>query len=183
MNERRAAFRERWSDPLLTALTVLLIVMLFVIAPLQALGLFVFEAFELFFALVLIGGVFVISGNRIALLAMLAALAMATTGAILRIKSPSNFDIDLFAGSWLVMSVTLLCVVAPAVFASGRVTLHHVMGAILLYLTIAVIFLALFTFIGVRVPEAFSGLSVQDSPGLASTLIYFSFATLERFTF
>jgi hypothetical protein len=32
--------RERWADPLLTALTALLLIMLFVISPLQALGLF-----------------------------------------------------------------------------------------------------------------------------------------------
>ncbi|MEA2895582.1 MAG: hypothetical protein QOJ84_1197 [Bradyrhizobium sp.] len=52
------------------------------------------------------------------------------------------------------------------------------MGAILLYLTIAVIFVALFTFVGSAVPEAFSGLAVEDSPALAGNLIYFSFATL-----
>jgi hypothetical protein len=42
MNNRIALLRERYSDPLLTALTVLVIVMLFVIAPLQASGLFLF---------------------------------------------------------------------------------------------------------------------------------------------
>ena len=52
------------------------------------------------------------------------------------------------------------------------------MGAVLLYLTIAVVFAALFTFIGTLVPTAYSGMAVQDSPALASQLIYFSFATL-----
>jgi hypothetical protein len=47
MNDRIALLREQWSDRLLTALTLLVIVMLFVIAPLQASGLFVFQAFEL----------------------------------------------------------------------------------------------------------------------------------------
>ena len=47
MNGNMALLRERWSDPLLTLLTGLLFVMLFVIAPLQALGVFVFQAFEL----------------------------------------------------------------------------------------------------------------------------------------
>jgi hypothetical protein len=37
---------------------------------------------------------------------------------------------------------------------------------------------ALFTFIGSLVPKAFSGLSLEDSPALASNLIYFSFVTL-----
>jgi hypothetical protein len=178
MNDRIAVLRERWSDPLLTALTVLLFVMLFVIAPLQASGILVFQAFELVFAIILIVGVFVMSGSRTAVVAMLGALLMATVGAIFRLKAPSALDINLFAGAWLITGITLGCVVARAVFAPGRVTTHHIMGAILLYLTTAITFVALFTFVGSLLPKAFSGLSVEDSPALASNLIYFSFATL-----
>jgi hypothetical protein len=170
--------RERWSDPLLTALTVLLAVMLFVFAPLQGSGILVFQAFEFFFAIILVAGVFVMSGSRIAAIAMLAALVMASIGAIFRLKAPSILDINLFAGAWLIMGIVMAWVVAPAVFGPGRVTQHHIMGAILLYLTVAIIFVALFTFVGSAVPNAFSGLAVQDSPALASNLIYFSFATL-----
>jgi hypothetical protein len=178
MNDRIALVRERWSDPLLTALTALLVVMLFVIAPLQALGIFVFQAFELVFAIILMAGVFVMSGSRTAVAAMLVALVMATTGAIFRLKAPSLLDVNLFAGAWLITGITLACVVAPAVFGPGRVTYHHIMGAVLLYLTVAIIFVALFTFIGTLVPKAFSGMSLEDSPALASNLVYFSFATL-----
>jgi ion channel len=178
MNDTIARVREQWSDPLLTALTVLLAVMLFVIAPLQASGIFLFQAFEFFFAIVLIAGVFVISGSRIAAVAMLVALVMATVAGLLRLKSPSILDLNLFAGAWLITGITLAWVVSPAVFGPGRVTHHHIMGAILLYLTIAVIFVSLFTFVGSAIPKAFSGLAVQDSPALASNLIYFSFATL-----
>jgi hypothetical protein len=173
-----ASMRDRWGDSLLTALTGLLVVMLFVVAPIQALGLFVFQAFELFLAVILVGGVFIVSGSRIAVAAMLGALVMATVGAVLRIKSPSLLDLNLFAGSWLIMGLTLGLVVARAVFAAGRITYHRVMGAVLLYLTVAVIFAALFTVVGTMVPKAFNGMAVEDSPALASNLIYFSFATL-----
>jgi hypothetical protein len=173
-----ARLRERWSDPLLTALTVLLAVMLFVMAPLQASGIFLFQAFEFFFAIILVAGVFVMTGSRIAAVAMLAALVMASTGAIFRLRAPSVLDINLFAGAWLIMGIVMAWAVTPAVFGPGRVTHHHIMGAILLYLTIAIIFVALFTFVGSVVPKAFSGLAVEDSPALASNLIYFSFATL-----
>jgi Ion channel len=178
MNDTMARLRDRWSDPLLTALTGLLLVMLFVVAPLQALGIFVFQAFELVLAIVLVVGVFVVSGSRTAVVAMLVALAMVTVGATLRLGSPSILDLNLFAGSWLIMGITLGWVVARATFAGGRVTYHRIMGAVLLYLTIAVVFAALFTFIGTLVPTAYSGMAVQDSPALASQLIYFSFATL-----
>jgi hypothetical protein len=178
MNERIARLRTRWSDPLLTALTVLIVIMLFVAAPLQASGIIVFQAFELLFALVLVAGAFVMSGSRIAMAAMLVSLAMATVGAILRIRSPSGLDINLFAGSWLVMGITMCWVVTGAVFAPGKITYHRVMGAVLLYLTIAVIFVPLYAFVGSLIPKAFTGISMQDTPALASNLIYFSFVTL-----
>jgi hypothetical protein len=173
-----ARLRQRWSDPLLTALTVLLIVMLFVVAPLQASGVFIFQAFELAFAFILVAGVFVMSGSPTAVGAMLVAVAMATVGGILRLKAPSILDVNLFAGAWLIMGIVMAVVVSRAVFTGRRVTYHHIMGAVLLYLTIAVIFVALFTFIGTLIPKAFSGLSIEDSPALASNLIYFSFTTL-----
>jgi len=129
-------------------------------------------------AIVLVVGVFIVSGSRIAVVAMLIALVMVTVGATLRLGSPSILDLNLFAGSWLIMAITLASVVARATFTGGRITYHRIMGAVLLYLTIAVAFAALFTFVGTLVPKAFSGMAVEDSPALASQLIYFSFATL-----
>jgi hypothetical protein len=170
--------RDRWADPLLTALTVLLVVMMFVVAPLQARGIFVFQVFELVLALFLVGGVFFMSGSRTAVVAMLLALAMVITGAVLRLRSPSILDLNLFAGSWLIMGLTMGWVVARATFAPGRITYHRVIGAVLLYLTVAIIFAALFTFVGTLQPQAYAGMAVEDSPALASQLIYFSFATL-----
>ena len=170
--------RHRWEDPLLTGLTILMLVMMFVVAPLQALGLFAFQVFELLLAIMLVAGVFVISGSRTAVAAMLIALAMIVTGAILRIRSPSILDLNLFAGAWLIVGVTLAWAVARSIFAPGRVTYHRVVGAVLLYLTVAVIFAAFYTFIGTLQPKAFMGLTVEDSPRLATQLIYFSFATL-----
>ena len=170
--------RERWADPLLTALTVLLVILLFVLIPLQALGIFAFQASELVLALLLVAGVFVMSGSRTAVAAMLGALAMIAVGVTLRLKSPSVLDLNLFAGAWLVVGITLAWAVARATFAPGRITYHRVLGAILFYLMVAVIFAALFMFLGTLVPKAFTGMEVRDDPALASQLIYFSFATM-----
>ena len=57
-------------------------------------------------------------------------------------------------------------------------TYHRVIGAVLLYLTIAMVFAGLYTFIGSLVPNAFAGMKVEDSPALASQVIYFSFTTM-----
>jgi hypothetical protein len=170
--------RERWADPLLTVLTILLVTLLFVVIPLQALGHFAFQASELVLALLLVVGVFVMSGSRTAIAAMLGALAMIVVGVTLRLKSPSVIDLNLFAGAWLVVGVTLAWAVARATFAAGRITYHRVLGAILFYLMVAVIFAALFMFLGTVVPNAFQGMKIEDDPALASQLIYFSFATM-----
>ena len=77
----------------------------------------------------------------------LASLLVATIGAISVSSEPSGLDINLFAGAWLVMGVTMGCVVSGAVFAPGRITYHRIMGAVLLYLTIAVTFVPIFAFV------------------------------------
>ena len=171
-------FRERWADPLLTVLTVLLVILLFVVIPLQALDIFAFQASELVLALLLVAGVFVISGTRTAVASMLGALIMIAVGAALRLKSSSVLGLNLFAGAWLIVGITLAQSVARATFATGRVNYHRVLGAVLFYLMIAVIFAALFMFLGTLVPHAFTGLEVKDDPALASQLIYFSFTTM-----
>jgi len=172
-----ARLRDRWGDSLLTFLTGLLVVMLFVLAPLQALG-HVLQVFELAVALTLIACVFALSGSRTVAVAMLIGIIMLVAGQILRLRAPSMVEMDLVVGSWLILATTLGWVVASVVFGDGRVTHHRVMGAILLYLTIAVLFAALYRFIGAVAPKAFAGMSMTDSPALASELIYFSFATL-----
>jgi hypothetical protein len=170
--------RERWNDPLLTTLTVLLILMLFVFAPLQAVGIKVFQVLSFASALALIAGVFFLSGSPVVVVALVAAFVMAGTAAVSRHSAPSVLDVHLLAGALLLMGIILVYVVARAVFAPGRVSYHRIIGAILVYLSVAVTFAALFTMIGLLVPNAFSGMVLEDNPALASNVIYFSFVTL-----
>jgi hypothetical protein len=69
-------------------------------------------------------------------------------------------------------------VVAQAVFGSGRITYHRIVGAILLYLLIAVAFATLFAVVGLSIPDAFKGIAFEDDSALASSLFYLSFVTL-----
>jgi hypothetical protein len=178
LNTRLDRLRERWSDPLLTALTVLLILMLFVFAPLQAIGIRPFQLLGFVSALGIIGGVFLMSGSPAVVAALLAAFTMAGTAAISRLHSPSILDVYLLSGAFLIMGIVLACVVARAVFSPGRVNYHRIIGAILVYLSIALTFVALYSFVGLLVPDAFSGMTFEDNPALASKVIYFSFVTL-----
>jgi Ion channel len=170
--------RERWSDPLLTILTVLLVLMMFVFAPLQAIGIKLFQVLGFASALVIIGAMFLMSGSPTVVVALLAAFIMASTAAISRLSSPSVTDVYLLSGALFIMGIVLISVVARAVFSPGRVTHHRIIGAIMVYLSVALTFVALYSIVGLLVPKAFSGISFEDNSALASNVIYFSFVTL-----
>jgi hypothetical protein len=68
---------ERFNDQLLTVLTILLSVLLFVAAPLQANSVLSAPLFGLLFGLVLVPAAFIASGNRTAIISILVALALA----------------------------------------------------------------------------------------------------------
>jgi Ion channel len=152
--------------------------MLFVFAPLQAIGIKLFQVLGFMSALAVIGGVFLMSGSPTIVFALLVAFIMAGTAAVSRISSPSILDVYLLSGAFLILGAVLVCVVARAVFSPGRVTYHRIIGAILVYLSIALTFVALYSFVGLLVPKAFAGMVFEDNPAFASNVIYFSFVTL-----
>lgn len=170
--------QDRWRDPLLTALTVFLSSLMFLVAPLHAAGLIAAENYGFALVLVLAGCVLVVSGRPTAAAVMLLALGLATAAAVLRVQQRSRLDIYLDAIAWATIGITLIWVVSRAVFGPGHVNYHRVIGAILLYLTIGLTFVPLYTFVGLLAPDAFTGLTISDDPSLASHLIYFSFVTL-----
>ncbi|BAQ16871.1 potassium channel protein [Methyloceanibacter caenitepidi] len=170
--------RERWQDPLLTALTILLAVLIFVLAPLRAERIPGIQEIGFALVTVLTGAVLVLSGKRVALWTLLVALLLAAIASVRRHFHPSMVDVYLDATAWLLISLALMSEVGRVVFAPGRVTYHRVVGAILLYLVIGLAFSAIFTFIGAASENAFSGYIVKDSASLADTMIYFSFGAL-----
>ena len=178
LNEHMGRLRERWRDPLLTIVTILILFMLFVAPPLEAIDLHLIHVFAFLVTLAVIVSIFVMSGNLIAVIAMLIAIGMAGASTVLRLKGPSILDIYLLAGTWLIMGITLGWVVAREVFASGNINYHRIMGAILLYLVAGMTCVALFLLVGLAFPKSFSGLSFEDNQALPSHLIYFSFVTL-----
>jgi hypothetical protein len=178
LKEHLTRAQDKWRDPLLTALTVALLCLMFVIAPLDAAG--IIEAGNYGFALILVvaGCVLVVSARATAAAVMLVSLGLVTAAAILRYRHHSTFDIYLDVMGWTAIDITLIWVVSSAVFGPGRVTYHRVIGAILLYLTIGLTFVPLYAFVGLLVPGAYSGLMLNDDSSLFSHLIYFSFVTL-----
>lgn len=178
VQRRLGHVRDQIHDPVLTVLTILLVCVIFVIVPLHAAGIISVQAHGLAIVLLLAGCVFVLSKKLMAIFLIMLAVGLAASAAVIRMKLDSTLDLYVEAGASLIISVLLIFVVARAVFAPGLVTYHRINGAVLLYLTIGLTFVALFTFVGLLARNAFSGISVGFDQESTSNLIYFSFVTL-----
>jgi len=169
--------KTRLSDQLLTTLTILLSALLFVVAPMQANGVVSGYYFGLIFGLMLVPAAFMVSGNKFAVGATLIAIALVVAASQLELRD-SLLDKYLDAGAWLIAGLTLSTVVARAIFAPGRVNFHRVIGGVLLYLSIGLIFVALFGFVALLVPNAFNIVAPVRGNFDIGSLTYFSFVTL-----
>ncbi len=157
-------------DWLLSVLAGVLTLIIFVFAPLQAMGITAFHLFGDGLLLAIIVSMVIISNSPTALVLMSLALISNVAVFFLRIYYPVPYHLHILAGAWLVIACTLGVVVIQAVFRRGLVTYHRIIGAILLYLLIAVAFATLFLFVGLADPE--------DDQSVAATLFYMSFVTL-----
>ncbi len=179
-NKARFRFRrileQKLSDKLLTTLTILLSVLIFVIAPLQANGVITGRYFGLIFGAVLVPAAFMLAANWLAAGAIIVAIALVIVASEME---SGIVDAYLDAAAWLIAGMTLSAVVARAVFRPGKVTFHRIVGGVLLYLTIGLTFVALFGFVVILIPDAFKGLEpLRGNFAVAGNLIYFSFVTL-----
>jgi hypothetical protein len=171
--------RQKYRDRLLTLLALVLALTMFVFAPLQEMNVHIFQGFAIAALLAIIGGMLIISDNPVALAVMSVCLAANIVVFVMRLLYPPwPYNLYVLAAAWLAIALTLGVVVVQAVFRRGRVTYHRIVGAILLYLLIAVIFATLFTFVGLSFPDAFKGITFEDRPGLANSVVYLSFVTL-----
>ena len=179
MPTRFDRLHQRLSDPLLTVLTLMLSLLLFVIGPMQATGVVTGQHFGYFFALVLLPAAFLYSRNLLVAAPIAAAIVLVITASLTDFARSPRTDLLLDATAWLIAGLALSVVVARAVFGPGRITYHRVVGAVLLYLIIGLIFVALYGIAALAVPDAFTTLpTLQGNFAIAGNLIYFSFVTL-----
>ncbi|HEX2654587.1 MAG TPA: ion channel [Xanthobacteraceae bacterium] len=171
--------RRRFGDHLLTALAMVLALYMFVFAPLHAMGFLVFHGFITFALFGIIGAMVQIADRPVALYTM--AVGLGANGAVLFLHlfyPPWPYNLYIMAAAWLGISIAFGEVVAEAVFRRGRVTHHRIIGAILLYLLIALAFATLYIFVGLLMPDAFKGIAFADDWGVGSAAIYLSLVTL-----
>jgi hypothetical protein len=151
MSTRFDRLHQRLSDPLLTLMTLLLSVLLFVIGPMQAAGAITGQHFGYLFGLVLLPAAFLYSRNLLVAAPIVVAIALVLAAALLEFQGSPRTDLYLDSTAWLISGLALSFVVARAVFGPGRITYHRVVGAVLLYLIIGLTFVALYGFIALAV--------------------------------
>jgi hypothetical protein len=179
MTTRFERLQQRLRDPLLTLLAVMLLVLLFVVGPIQAAGVVTGQEFGFLFGFVLLPAAFLYSRNLFVAVPIAIAMALVVTAALLEFEGSPRTDLYLDSTAWLIADLALSFVVARAVFEPGRVTYHRVAGAVLLYLVIGQLFVALYAFIALAVPNAFANLpTIRGDFAMGGNLIYFSFVTL-----
>ena len=179
MSKHLGRFHQRFSDPLLTVLTLMLSFLLFGIGPMQASGIMTGQQFGYLFALVLLPAAFLYSRNLLVAAPIAVAIALLLTAALLEFEQSPRTDLYLDSAAWLIAGLALSIVVARAVFGPGRITYHRVVGAVLLYLIMGLTFVALYGFVALAVPEAFTNLpTLHGDFAVSGNLIYFSFVTL-----
>ncbi len=172
-----------WStDRSLTILLGLLFITIFVLQPLDDLGLIhVFFVITIVFSLILISGVMSVARSRfITVLAAMFALAsfsalwMATLVPSVGLASLNDFLVIVFLGM-------LSVVVLHQVFREGPITMQRIMGAVVVYLLLALMWAHAYKLVELQRPGSFNsaGPSAVDHDFNPKTrLIYFSFTTL-----
>ena len=170
---------ERWRDRVLTGLTLLMALDLFVVIPLGAIHAVSLRPIGLTLVFLLVCGLLIVSQSIVPAVGVVAALSLLSIAQVVR-RLGGDFTLDVYfeAAGWLLVGFVIIWVVGRAVFGPGRITYHRVIGAVLLYLTIGIVFVALYTLFGVLDPGSFTGLKVHDRISLPPDLVYFSFATL-----
>jgi Ion channel len=170
---------DSWRDRILTGLTPLIVLDLFVVAPLGATHEVNVRPFGIALVVLLAVGLLVVSRSLVPVVGIVAAMGIFISTLILHARGGHDgLDICLEAMGRLLVGAVVIWVVARAVFAAGRVTYHRVIGAVLLYLGIGFLFVAFFSLADMLFPGSFTGMSAVDDLTLPSDFVYFSFTIL-----
>jgi hypothetical protein len=184
----RLGTREMRVDAGLSTLLLLQGFTLFVALPLgggSAVGRVLLDACHLAFTVVCIG---VLTRRRIVQAGLLATLALLLTIPPLASRLVMDHELGAAAQHETIALVafafngSVTAVVARHVFAPGRVTVHRVRGAVLLYLNVAALFAIAYGALALVAPGAFTFADALARPGQFETgtaaFSYFSLATI-----
>ena len=172
--------RDRLRDWSLTILLVVQLLIIFGIGPLLAFGLPISSTLAGFVLLLVIFFVIVAAPNLGPMIAIILALLFNAASAFLAREPGATVATYWVNAAGTILSITgLSWVVITMVFSPGPIDRHRIVGAIVLYLNVALAFDAMFRLIAGVSPGAFGGLPPGlDMAQLSGDLMYFSMTTL-----
>jgi Ion channel len=172
-------WQEKSREPGLTALLVIEGLLIFLAVPLAGMGLLPAYILPIMFALLVIATLVVTLHSPFAAIAVLISAGLSPVASFYDAKDPSVLMDWLSTGGRLLAIAALSFVIARVVFGRGRVTLHRIQGAVVLYLNFGLFFFDLYQLLAVLTPDAFSGLPPSGTQfNSGADLLYFSFSTL-----
>jgi len=176
----RRAFVRYWAaDPGLSALLLALVVTVFVLRPLLGLGVAGQVLIEVWFALVLLAGVWTVWRHRRQAILLTVVIVIAELVRLLHRQMPAAGLAPWVALSGALAIGILVFLVLNRVFRAGPITVQRIEGAVAVYLLFGLMWAEVYEFLELLNPGAFqipsgaAGASDRFSP-----LLYFSFITL-----
>jgi Ion channel len=173
------AWQERIRDPSLTLLLVLDVAAIFFAGPLAARGMPIAEVVADTLVLVVVLIVVVLSDRPGAIISMLLGLVAIAASLPFGAGWPPMVATVLRGGGSIITWSALIWVVGHALYAPGRITLHRLQGAAVIYLSFATVFASAYALIWELRPTAFANLdAAAGGPAEIAAMLYFSLSTL-----
>jgi voltage-gated potassium channel Kch len=179
MRQKVKSLQERLREPSVVVFLCVQLVMIFGLGPLVSVNHALPVNVLVVMFVVIVTLVVFFAQNMMAALAVSAALILSVVAVVMRQMSESVVTDWLGAAGGALAVVTLSTVVAKMVLAPGRMSGFRILGAIVLYLNIAILFFVLFRLIAERAPGSFTGVPLRFSQATSfGDLMYFSVTTL-----
>lgn len=124
----------------------------------------------------------VLARSRRAMAAVIFSVALTSAITLWHQERPDLVTATASSAGPILPQLALLWVISTAVFGRGRATYHRILGAIVMYLGIGMIFVSLDILLVQFVPDAFTHLP-SDPIKLRQALTYFSLSTLTTSSF
>ncbi|MDB5461506.1 MAG: Ion transport 2 domain protein [Caulobacteraceae bacterium] len=171
-------WRERYREAGLSVILALQATTIFVVSPLASVGWIRADAIEVLRFGLAATAILIVNRNRL-IGACVAATFVVSLLCLLYLRSgAANLAIrETNIGVTVAFDLAVAWTVAHAAFDAGRVNVHRIMGAVILYLYIGLIFASLYRVSALWLHPSFSGLQTTRGANFGE-LIYFSFTTL-----
>jgi hypothetical protein len=171
-------WRERYREAGLSVILALQAATIFVVSPLASVGWMRSDAIEALRFGLAATAILIVNRSRLIGACVGVTFVVSLLCALyLRTGAAGHAIVQVNIGVTIAFDLAVAWTVAHAAFDAGRVNVHRIMGAVILYLYIGLIFASLYRLMGLWLHPSFAGPGIARGANLGE-LIYFSFTAL-----